>query len=55
MIYPNLMNRISEKTIEVNLLRHLANCIEKKLSGSKVKIICPTPNQEKVKSFRINI
>ena len=51
MIYPNLMNRISEKTIEVNLLRHLANCIEKKLSGSKVKIICPTPNQEKNLGF----
>ena len=50
-IQPILMRTISEKTIEINILRHLANCIENRLSDSNVGVIAPTQNQEKNLGF----
>ena len=50
-IQPILMRTISEKTIEINILRHLANCIENRSPGSNVGVIAPTQNQEKNLGF----
>ena len=41
-----MLQSISEKMLEINILRHLANCIEQ-YTESLVHIISPTQNQER--------